>query len=541
MPAGLFLLIAAITAFSVYAIESNARDRERAELRQYAQVVASTLDRRANTFSSYLRAGAALFASSQDISPLSFRRFVDELQLGRDSRGAEGIGWVEVIDAGDTAAYVERMRERRPGFPGVSPPVFTAQERVAATTYFAPDTARNRRMLGFDMYSDEARAAAMEEARRSVKPTASGVLDLVPDDDSDVSGFVIFMPVYRTDPASPTRERRIVGYLFSAFNAENFLQSALEANPEQDFAVRLYDGEAEGDSDGLLVARGYHEPGNESVTLPVTIANRDFRLVVESARGQTLATISMVTAIFGLAIACLLMLVARLLARQADKDLTRLKFYEEQQAIRVKLTRELNHRVKNTLANVLSILALTRRRASGLDSFADSLEGRIRALSATHDLLTGTDWGTTPIRAVIEAELQHFSAASDQNVTIDGPPVELSPNDALSFGLAIHELATNAAKFGALSVPDGSVHVFWKLVGDNLAKVEWVEEGGPEVSQERSRGFGTELIEKIIAHELRHRVELDFRPEGVRCSMGVPVRRRSEFEIRAKDAATQPL
>ncbi|MDZ7882738.1 MAG: HWE histidine kinase domain-containing protein [Mycobacterium sp.] len=113
----------------------------------------------------------------------------------------------------------------------------------------------------------------------------------------------------------------------------------------------------------------------------------------------------MVTLVFGLALASLLMLLARLLTQQAFEDQARLAFFEEQHSIRNSLTRELNHRVKNTLANVLSILSLTRRRASGLDDFADSLEGRIRALSATHDLLTVTDWGTTPIRAVIEAEV----------------------------------------------------------------------------------------------------------------------------------------
>jgi len=540
VPAGLFLAIVAITALSVYAIESNARERERAEIEQYAQSIASALDRRANTFSSYLRAGAALFASSAEISPLTFRRFVDELRLAKDNRGAQGIGWAEVIDAGGTAEFVERQRERRPGFPAVYPPVFTTQERVAAVTYFAPDTTRNRRLLGFDMYSDDERAAAMEEARRAVRPTASGELDLAPEDEISESGFIIYMPVYRTDPGSPTRDRRIAGYLFSAFNADRFLESAIPPNPDEEFSVRLYDGEADTDEDGLLVERGYEEPGNASVTVPVSIANGDFRLVVESGRNQQLRTISMVTLIFGLAIASLLMLVARLLVRQAAEDLTRLTFYEEQQSIRDKLTRELNHRVKNTLANVLSILALTRRRSSNLEDFASSLEGRIRALSATHDLLTDTDWGTTPIRAVIEAELHHLGAESEQNVAIEGPAAELSPNDALSFGLAIHELATNAAKFGSLSEPGGRVSVTWTLVGKNLAKVEWVENGGPPVSESRARGFGTELIEKIVAHELRHRVDLEFRREGVRCVLGVPVRRRTEFEIRAKEMKSIP-
>jgi two-component sensor histidine kinase len=264
-------------------------------------------------------------------------------------------------------------------------------------------------------------------------------------------------------------------------------------------------------------------------------------LVIEHEDHQVLSPLSMMTLIFGLALASLLMLLARLLTQQAFEDQARLAFFEEQHSIRNSLTRELNHRVKNTLANVLSILSLTRRRASGLDEFADSLEGRIRALSATHDLLTVTDWGTTPIRAVIEAELQHFREVLDDAILLAGPELELAPNDALSFGLAIHELATNAAKYGALSVPGGKVTIHWSRGDDpaaetEWAEVEWQEVGGPPVAGQRRRGFGTELIEKVVAHELRQPVMLDFAPTGVRCVLRVPVRRPADFRIREKEA-----
>jgi two-component sensor histidine kinase len=166
---------------------------------------------------------------------------------------------------------------------------------------------------------------------------------------------------------------------------------------------------------------------------------------------------------------------------------------------------------------VLSIIALTRRRATSLDSFADSLEGRIRALSATHDLLTQSEWGATPIRAIVKAEMAPYAQDAERHLVLDGPDVDLAPNDALSLGLAIHELATNAAKYGALSVEDGQVSVRWAMAADNLARIEWQERGGPAVSMSgrRERGFGTDLIEKIVAHELRNPVDLRFDPEGV--------------------------
>lgn len=529
IPLAIFLAIAAITAFSVFAIESNARARERAQMREYAQSVAAALDRSGTSFSAYLRAGAALFASVDDVSPDTFETFVGAMRLETDYPGAEGIGWIPVIEAGDVPDFLARVRRQQPDFPDLHPALASRTGRVAPVTMFAPENTRNRRALGFDMYSDPARAAAMAAAEVALRPTASGRIRLAQDTGGRAPAFAIYMPVFAAAP-----ERRLIGFVYTPFRAAEFLDNAIGRAEASDYGVRLYDGET--GTEHLLVAHSIRGGAPDKVEQQVTIANRELLLVVEAASSRLLAPLSMVTLMFGLALASLLMLLARLLTQQAFEDQARLAFFEEQHSIRNSLTRELNHRVKNTLANVLSILSLTRRRTHNLDEFADSLEGRIRALSATHDLLTGTEWGATPISAVIEAELQHFRADNDDAITLDGPPLELAPNDALSFGLAVHELATNAAKYGALSVPGGSVTLRWQRLDDGLAEVEWEESGGPPVRAERRRGFGTDLIEKIVAHELRQPVALDFRPEGVRCVMRVPIRRRSDFRIRETTA-----
>ena len=192
------------------------------------------------------------------------------------------------------------------------------------------------------------------------------------------------------------------------------------------------------------------------------------------------------------------------------------------------------HAHESRIRNVLSIVALTRRRSDSLEEFADGLDGRIRAISATHDLLTQSEWGTTPIRAVVEAELAPHARDEGEDFVIAGPEVELAPNDALTLGLAIHELATNASKFGALSKPGGHVSVTWSLEGKTVVRLEWVEGGGPRLEGKPSgRGFGLDLIEKIVAHELNQEVELEFPPEGVRCTLRIPVRRPSQFVMRA--------
>ncbi len=530
VPLAIFATIAAITLLGVFAIENNARARERAQMREYAQDIATALDRRGNSFSAYLRAGSALFAALDDVSPARFDGFVDTLQLDIGMRGAEGIGWIAVMSKADMPAALAQTRRQRPDFPTIRPPASHSKPFIAPVMMFSPHSSVSQRQLGYDMYSEPIRAAAMDEATRLRRPAASGRIAVAQSAGGYAPGFIIFMPVFRSDPASggPASLR---GFVYTPFNARTFLDSAIGSTGAASLGVRLYDGEA--GTDHLLVAHSLSDGGTERIEQEVTIANRRLLLVVESVAPQMLAPLSMMTLFFGLALASLLMLLARLLTQQAYDDQKRLAFFEEQHSIRNSLSRELNHRVKNTLANVLSILSLTRRRTRDLDEFADSLEGRIRALSATHDLLTGTDWGTTPIRAVIEAELQHCRTTCDQTLTITGPPVELAPNDALSFGLAVHELATNAAKYGALSVSGGEIAVDWQMIDDNLAEVVWRERGGPPVAETRRRGFGTELIEKIVAHELRHPVKLDFAREGVSCVMRVPVRGRSDFRIRA--------
>ncbi|WP_152435523.1 CHASE domain-containing protein [Erythrobacter sp. THAF29] len=534
IPIAIFVAIIAITALSVFSIESNVKAREAAQMRGDAQSVASALERRGNSFSSYLRAGAALFSSVDEVDQQVFRQFVSELRLDVDYKGVEGIGWVAVVPRTAEAEFLARVRRDQPDFPQIRPKSGASLPRLAIVTYFAPDSARNNNALGFNMYSDPVLASAMDEARRTVRPTASGLVDLASDGGTvpggSQSGFVILMPVYGGEPLTRDSENSLSGYVYAPFNASRFLEAALETNGPKGLGARLYEGPSA--SERLLAEIAVDGDPSKQVEQRVTIANREFLLVIESDAPSVLSPLSMATLLFGLAVASLLMLLARLLTQQAHEDQERIAFYEEQNSIRNSLTRELNHRVKNTLANVLSILSLTRRRASDLDEFADSLEGRVRSLSATHDLLTGSDWGTTPIRAVIQAELQHFGDEAESAVSVEGPRVELAPNDALSFGLAIHELATNAAKYGALSVPQGRVTINVRLIEDHLAEIEWREEGGPEVPQNRERGFGTELIEKIIAHELKQPVQLEFAPEGVRCTMRVAVRRHSDFQIR---------
>ena len=531
MPIGIFLLIAAVTVLSIFAIERGEAQRSNAQLQSRATAIASALERRANASSAYLRAGAALLATAGDIEPSRFRRFVSELRLDADYRGAEGIGWAMVVRPGEEAAFNELLNQGAPQPVTLNPQPDGSQPYAVPVTFLQPDTERNRRALGYDMFSEPTRRSAMLEAERTARPTATGRVVLVQEGEGEAPGFLIYMPVF--EPAAGGR--RLRGFIFSPFNSGEFLSSALELEDAGSYGVRLFDGPS--DDSGLMAQTTDEDMRDrDTVSQTVAIANRPFTLLVSRNEAGGLSGLSLATLIFGLLVAGLLMLLVRMLTQQALEDEASLDWFEEQASIRNSLTRELNHRVKNTLANVLSIIALTRRRATDVKDFADGLDGRIRALSATHDLLTQSDWGTTPVRSVIEAELVPYAQEGEHEVDMQGPEVELAPNDALSLGLAVHELATNAAKYGALSKPGGRVTVHWKLQSEKLVRVEWQESGGPPVKtgKDRGRGFGTDLIERIVAHELRNPVELDFQESGVRCVLRIPVRQPTEFAMRAK-------
>ncbi|MFZ1741681.1 MAG: CHASE domain-containing protein [Pontixanthobacter sp.] len=527
VPLLIFLLVSAITSLSVYAIENGEHKRERAELRERAQAVASALERQNGMTTAYLRAGAALFSTVDQVTPELFDRFTNTLVVDGDGRATEGLGWATRLRPEDAASF-ESEYLATTGIKILVHPRYTSDaDQILPVTFLRPESDRNRLALGFDMYSEPIRREAMDEAATQEEPVVSGKLVLKQEGAGSSAGFIVYMPVFQSG-RSP---KRLKGFIYSPINAEHFVNSALALEALGGKGLRLFDREIA--PDRLLVDLPPGQRTGNTVIEPVTIGNHEMVLEVESARGNALSALSLLTLLFGILVASLLIVLARMLTRQAKEDSATLALLEEQNSIRDSLTRELNHRVKNTLANVLSIISLTRRRAKSLDDFADNLDGRIRALSATHDLLTQSEWGATPIRALIAAELAPYAQQSDQILDMRGPDVELAPSDALSLGLAIHELATNAAKYGALSQRGGSVQVHWEKAGDNFVRLNWAESGGPTVSANRMGGFGTNLIEKIVAHELRNPVDLNFAPDGVTCSLTVPVRKPKNFAIRA--------
>jgi two-component system, chemotaxis family, CheB/CheR fusion protein len=187
------------------------------------------------------------------------------------------------------------------------------------------------------------------------------------------------------------------------------------------------------------------------------------------------------------------------------------------------LVNELNHRVKNTLATVQSIAARSLQvPADGRRAF----DARLVALSRTHDLLSQESWRGTSLRTLLLQELEPHRSENDERLMIEGPAVELPPKAALALGMAFHELATNAAKHGALSTSTGRVHAAWDVARSGnpaVLRFKWAESGGPPVAASRRKGFGSVVLERGLTLELEGEVRLDFAPGGLVCTIVIPL------------------
>jgi PAS domain S-box-containing protein len=206
------------------------------------------------------------------------------------------------------------------------------------------------------------------------------------------------------------------------------------------------------------------------------------------------------------------------------QDITERKQADEQQRF---FLDELNHRVKNTLATVQSIAAQTLRSAENTAQFKEAFEGRLLALSMTHNLLTLKSWREADLHDIAEQELAPYKRETDERVVIDGPRVNLPPRYAINLGLVLHELVTNAAKYGALSVPTGRLNLSWTVTTttdrQSQLRIHWTETGGPPVQPPKRQGFGSRLIRRSIEGELDGYMVLNFSVTGVSYDISIPL------------------
>jgi PAS domain S-box-containing protein len=186
----------------------------------------------------------------------------------------------------------------------------------------------------------------------------------------------------------------------------------------------------------------------------------------------------------------------------------------------VNLAREAEHRTKNILSTVLATVRLSKSDTS--DDLKELIEGRIDALAKVHTLFVESRWAGAELHRLATQELLAYSGEKEARVRIEGPAVMLEPSTAQTVAISLHELATNAAKYGSLSAASGRVEILWSLPADGRLSLRWIESGGPAATPPTHRGFGTRIMENMIG-QLKGEVRFDWRGQGLTCEIDLPL------------------
>jgi len=509
-------------------LEQGRQARERLRFNGVVDQANEAVSNRLETYVAVLRAGAGLFAASQEVSRAEFRAFAQRVELTRRYPGIQGVGYSIRLPPGGEAAFLARIRsEGDAPFTELLPP--PNGDETHAILYLEPLDLRNRRALGFNMHAFPVRREAMDRARDAGLPALSGKVRLLEELDSDTqAGFLIYEPVYSGGGVPPTiaqRRERLQGYVYAPFRAGDLLSSVLPAAKAAGLDYAVYDGDPRPENLLHQSPDAAAQRGGLVTTRKLEVAGRTWTIIYRARADYDHGSDRWVTIAFvvGGLLSTLLLGIAtwrQLNARlAAEREIVARIAAEARQKL---LLDELNHRVKNTLATVQSIAAQSLRHGTDVNSVRKSFEARLIALSQAHNLLTRDNWSGASLAELIRTELAPYGGHHGERVTIRGERVWLAPNTAVALGMAFHELATNAVKYGALSGEEGRVRVTWTVApgsGPRQLRIVWRELGGPPVDPPARRGFGSRVIVGGLAHQLDGVVDLDFAPTGVVCTI----------------------
>lgn len=518
------LVLVILAAWSVELAERRVRQASEQAL---VDDVAASIERRAASDSTYLVALASLLANDPDPAPATLRDYVDQLHGISDLEGGLGVGSVERFDEAGMADLERRIAES--GIAQIRGSVLAGERSWPAyyATMIAP-RAKNIEPSIFELPDNAALSTGFDKLAKSsdIATTDASALS-VGTEHADGAGLLVLAPVPDVSGKRPFRAAA-----FILIRTKDFVSAAVDAqlshggritfvsrSPGSDGEMPIYDyGDKNAASSGVLEKQ-------------VSVFDQKWTLRYAPTAHPGLSPLTLVIAGGGAAFSLLLFAFVVLVQRRSVDLQALVEAQTTQERERAAFIRELNHRVKNTLANVTSIISLTRNRVDDVQVYADLLLDRVKALAASHSMLDQGQWAPTDLHRIFATQLAIHENHGDK-IDIQGPTVMISPNDALTIGLAVHELTTNAARYGALSADDGSLAIRWQVTDGNWVQVDWQEGGGPAVVQPKQFGFGLTLVQRALAHELQRPIELDFDPAGFHCRFFVQLREPRSFQLR---------
>jgi CHASE1-domain containing sensor protein len=544
LPVLAFLAVALIGSAGSAIVWVIGERAERTDFEAIAEDAVNRIQARMSRYMLLLDATAAYFeAEMGDVSVQEFSRFVEHLDLALRHDGIATLGFAPLMEERDREAVMQVFRENYdttlPLLPETAPYDFAAPVAFVETT-----DAERPRLIGYDMYSEPARRAAMEAAAKLRAPQASGPVRLVGDRPGGQQAFIVFAPLYvgvfgveeRIDrPQVPT------GYVFAGFRSGSLIDAALRIPPILPIHMMAHDAASPagtlmhsyGDAPSQRLGAGYR------VERTIDVAGREWALVFRptdayrpSGTQRLALVLGVVSLLFAAALAALLRAQNRahaateLLAQTMEQNLVEKDL----------MLQEMKHRIKNSIARILAMARQTAARATGVEAFTESFTQRLQAMATAQDMLTRSRYQRADLRELLLQELGQVFGSEDASVRLEGPPASLDEAATQALGLTFHELATNALKYGGTSEKGPAIEVRWSLEGEGAERrlvLVWQESGACGLSAPSKVGFGTRLIDTNVRVELRGDIRREFLPHGLRIDIAIPLVARQAHLPRA--------
>lgn len=524
----------AMASFAYFAAQEAARFKFEATVDD----AVNRIEGRLNLHLSLLRATQALFDARQgQVSRAEFKSFFDALDIGNNFKGLRGVGFVGLARRGEEGAIEREIAAihgaARPIHPDSSEPW-----RTPIILYEPLDPA-DPSGIGFDMFTEPARRAAIEMALKSSAPRATSRIVLGREDSGDrqVPGFLVFASVgrerageavQRSDPYS-----NVDGLVYVAFRTGDLFQAALGSAPRLPVNAEVFDGTV---SDDNLFYRTPAAPdpsyGEDfRITRNIVLAGRPWTIrfrPTEAFSEPSSPTIPVMLGLFGLLLAGAIALVARYQER-AYIAVSRLHETTEKSLLEKDLMlQEMKHRIKNSITRVLAMARQTAAHAKDVEEFSTSFAARLQAMAASQDMLTRSRWQKADLGELLRIELGQVFGKELPDDMLSGPRVLLDETTTQALGLTFHELATNALKYGEAgnSVGARALKVQWEVRGKRSEKrlyLTWTETGNSAVEPPEKTGFGTKLIDMNITRELYGTIKRDYRVGGLVVRIEIPL------------------
>lgn len=496
---GLVILLATLAAATASYFYNQAEEADRAER------VAAQINMRLRDHVAVLEGVRALYQSDSNTSGPGIRAYLAALQPQIHAPGMEGVGIAAAMRAGTPAAIEAKLRENY----GRDIKVWPATDQPVgfAITLVEPYTPRRDAALGFDMFSEPTRRAAMRRAWQTGQPAASGIVQLAQEKGVTAKqpGFLIYLPVYARTPVGANIEtivtgngvRPVEGFVYAPFRTGDMVRAVLGPQLDAVDGIEIYAGQ--GPSAPLVFRKG--DMGWDAQEQVLRVADRQWTMRISSGRflerlGRPLAIL-----IFGIAVALLATQLHRVQRRRIDAAQALADEKARHAEDRELMIGEMAHRMKNAFARIGALARITLRESSSLDEFEAKFDGRMRALSDAKQMLVTGAVDSVELGRIVHRELELAGRSPDQLAAISGPEVRLDDEGAQALSLAIHEFVTNSIKYGALS-GQGDLAVGWRRDGDDI-ELNWVETGLPETPQIESESFGTQFIRTLIERQLK--------------------------------------